>query len=147
MALHQTFDGLKAQVDYRPETMVWNAQGYTLDVLHTPSRTADTVRWRDVIVATGATDRVLPIPGWTLPGVYTLGGAQVALKYQGCAIGDAVVFAGTGPLLYLVAYQYAKAGGQVRAVLDTAQRDPRCLLPISSVLSGAPSAPTLYWSP
>ena len=119
-ALHNTFDGLQAQIDYRPNTLVWNAQGYTLDVLHTPSRTADTLRWREVIVATGATDRVLPIPGWTLPGVYTLGGAQVALKYQGCAIGDAVVFAGTGPLLYLVAYQYAKAGGKVLAVLDTA---------------------------
>ena len=119
-ALHQCFDALRDSLDYRPDTLVWNAQGYTLDTLHTPSRTADTVRWRDVIVATGATDRVLPIPGWTLPGAYTLGGAQVALKYQGCAIGDAVVFAGTGSLLYLVAYQYAKAGGTVRAVLDTA---------------------------
>ena len=56
-----------------------------------------------MIVATGATDRVLPFPGWTLPGVYTLGAAQVALKFQGCAIGERVVFAGTGPLLYLVA--------------------------------------------
>ena len=54
-----------------------------------------------------------------LPGVYTLGGAQVALKAQGCAIGERVVFAGTGPLLYLVAYQYAKAGANVVAVLDT----------------------------
>ncbi|MBB6576209.1 NADPH-dependent 2,4-dienoyl-CoA reductase/sulfur reductase-like enzyme [Comamonas odontotermitis] len=119
-ALHQAFDSLRPDIDYRPDTLVWNAQGHTLNLLHTASRTADTVRWRDVIVATGATDRVLPIPGWTLPGVYTLGGAQVALKYQGCAIGDAVVFAGTGPLLYLVAYQYAKAGGKVCAVLDTA---------------------------
>ncbi|MEF9962716.1 MAG: FAD/NAD(P)-binding oxidoreductase [Comamonas sp.] len=118
--LHQSFDRLRPQLDYRPDTLVWNAQGHTLDLLHTAWRTADTLRWRDLIVATGATDRVLPLPGWTLPGVYTLGGAQVALKYQGCAIGDAVVFAGTGPLLYLVAYQYAKAGGRVLAVLDTA---------------------------
>jgi NADPH-dependent 2,4-dienoyl-CoA reductase/sulfur reductase-like enzyme len=63
---------------------------------------------------------VLPVPGWTLPGVYTLGGAQVALKFQGCAIGSRVVLMGTGPLLYLVAYQYAKAGASVAAVLDTA---------------------------
>lgn len=145
MALHQTFDGLKAQVDYRPETMVWNAQGYTLDVLHTPSRTADTVRWRDVIVATGATDRVLPIPGWTLPGVYTLGGAQVALKYQGCAIGDAVVFAGTGPLLYLVAYQYAKAGGQVRAVLDTAAVTQRYKAAPAMLAQPAVTAKGMYY--
>jgi NADPH-dependent 2,4-dienoyl-CoA reductase/sulfur reductase-like enzyme len=61
------------------------------------------------------------MPGWTLPGVYTLGAAQTALKSQGCAIGRRIVFAGTGPLLYLVAYQYAKAGARVLAVLDTSR--------------------------
>ena len=48
-----------------------------------------------------------------------MGGAQVALKFQACAIGQKVVFAGSGPLLYLVAYQYAKAGANVMAVLDS----------------------------
>ena len=48
----------------------------------------------------------MPVPGWTLPGVFTLGGAQIALKDQGCAIGRRVVFVGTGPLLYLAAVQY-----------------------------------------
>lgn len=118
--LHATFDRLRPKLDYRPQTLVWNAQPDGLDLLHVPTREASALAWRDVIVATGATDRVLPLPGWTLPGVYTLGGAQVALKYQGCAIGDAVVLAGTGPLLYLVASQYAKAGAKVVAVLDTA---------------------------
>ena len=75
--------------------------------------------WSHLIIASGATDRIVPLPGWTLPGVYTLGGAQVAIKAQGCAIGRRTVLAGTGPLLYLVAYQYAKAGAQVAAVLDT----------------------------
>jgi hypothetical protein len=56
----------------------------------------------------------------TLPGVYSLGGAQVALKAQACAIGSLVVFAGTGPLLYLVAWQYLQAGAKVAAVLDSA---------------------------
>jgi NADPH-dependent 2,4-dienoyl-CoA reductase/sulfur reductase-like enzyme len=61
----------------------------------------------------------MPLPGWTLPGVYTLGGAQIALKHQGCAIGHRVAFLGAGPLLYLAAYQYAKAGAQVAAVVTT----------------------------
>ena len=74
-----------------------------------------------LILATGAMDRVIPFPGWTLPGVFTMGGAQVALKAQGCAIGAPVVFMGTGPLLYLVAYQYAHAGARVAAVLDTSR--------------------------
>lgn len=120
-ALHQSFDALREQVDYRPDSLVWNAQGDQLDVLHGPSQRTQRVPFKHVVVATGATDRVLPVPGWTLPGVYTLGGAQVALKFQGCAIGERVVFMGTGPLLYLVAYQYAKAGAKVVAVLDTAR--------------------------
>jgi len=120
-ALHQSFDALRAHVDYRPDSLVWNVQGDQLDVLHGPSQRTQRVAFSQLIVATGATDRVLPVPGWTLPGVYTLGGAQVALKFQGCAIGQRVVFMGTGPLLYLVAYQYAKAGARVVAVLDTAR--------------------------
>ncbi|OAK65680.1 FAD/NAD(P)-binding oxidoreductase [Variovorax paradoxus] len=120
-ALHQAFDALRGRIDHRPDSLVWNAQDNQLDVLHNPTRGTSRVPYSHLIVATGATDRVLPVPGWTLPGVYTLGGAQVALKFQGCAIGRRVVFMGTGPLLYLVAYQYAKAGVQVAAVLDTAR--------------------------
>ena len=63
-------------------------------------------------------DRALPFPGWTLPGVFTLGGAQIALKSQGVSIGRRVAFVGAGPLLPLVAHQYVEAGAQVVAVLD-----------------------------
>lgn len=117
--VHGAMAGILAQIDYRPETLVWNAEGGRLDLLC--RGVIDSVPYRQLIVATGAADRVLPFPGWTLPGVYTLGAAQVALKYQGCAIGERVVFAGSGPLLYLVAYQYAKTGARVAAVLDTAR--------------------------
>ena len=116
-AIHQTLDQLRGQLDYRPETLVWNAEAGLLDTLH--AGRADRLEYSGVIVATGATDRVLPVPGWTLPGVYSLGAAQIALKFQGCAIGERVVFAGSGPLLYLVAYQYARAGANVVAVLDS----------------------------
>jgi NADPH-dependent 2,4-dienoyl-CoA reductase/sulfur reductase-like enzyme len=117
-ALHETLDGLAERLDYRPETLVWNAEQGHLDTLC--GQRAGRVPYRRLIVATGATDRILPVPGWTLPGAYSLGAAQIALKYQGCAIGQRVVFAGSGPLLYLVAYQYAKAGAEVVAVLDSA---------------------------
>jgi NADPH-dependent 2,4-dienoyl-CoA reductase/sulfur reductase-like enzyme len=117
-AIHRTMAALQAQVDHRPETLVWSAEGRTLHLLR--GERASQLQHDGLIVATGATDRVLPFPGWTLPGVYTLGAAQVALKYQGCAIGARVVLAGTGPLLYLVAWQYAHAGADVAAVLDSA---------------------------
>lgn len=116
-AIHQALDQLREQLDYRPDTLVWNAEAGLLDTLHEGS--AARLEYSCVIIATGATDRILPVPGWTLPGVYSLGAAQIALKFQGCAIGERVVFAGSGPLLYLVAYQYAKAGANVVAVLDS----------------------------
>ena len=95
-ALHSSFDALASLIDYRPDSLVWNAHGGLLDVMHGPSQTTQRLHYQQLIVASGATDRVLPVPGWTLPGVYTLGGAQVALKFQGCSIGQHVVFMGTG---------------------------------------------------
>lgn len=123
-AVHRTLDELAPLIDYRPRTLVWNAEDQRLDLL-TDNR-ADSVEYSRLIVATGATDRILPVPGWTLPGVYSLGAAQIALKYQGCAIGERVALCGSGPLLYLVAYQYAKAGATVVAVLDSAPFSAQC---------------------
>lgn len=123
-AVHHTMDELAPLTDYRPQTLVWNAEDGRLDLLNN-GRT-DSIEYSRIIVATGATDRILPVPGWTLPGVYSLGAAQIALKYQGCAIGERVVFCGSGPLLYLVAYQYAKAGAKVLAVLDSAPFSAQC---------------------
>ncbi|MDJ0389709.1 FAD-dependent oxidoreductase [Roseomonas sp. E05] len=118
-ALHAAFDALKARADWRPETLAWHIRPGAKR-LHTLHRgTQAVVEYDAALLCTGAMDRVLPVPGWTLPGVTTLGGAQIALKAQGCGIGRRVVFLGSGPLLWLVAYQYAKAGAEVAAVLDT----------------------------
>lgn len=118
-ALHATLDGLKPRVDWRPETIAWHLRPGARS-LHLQRRGRhEALDYDALILCTGAIDRVIPIPGWTLPGVTTLGGAQIALKTQGCAIGAEVAFVGTGPLLWLVAYQYARAGARVAAVLDT----------------------------
>ncbi|CAG4897132.1 FAD/NAD(P)-dependent oxidoreductase [Paraburkholderia gardini] len=116
-ALHQSFDALKGKLDYLPETLVWNI---TPDTVHLMSGTRyRTLSFDSLIVCSGATDRLMPVKGWHFAGTYSLGGAQVALKSQGCAIGARTVMMGSGPLLYLVAAQYVKAGAQVAAVLDT----------------------------
>jgi NADPH-dependent 2,4-dienoyl-CoA reductase/sulfur reductase-like enzyme len=116
-ALHRDFDALRAHIDYLPDTLVWNV---TPKAVHLVSGT----RYRQLpfdvlLVCSGATDRLMPVPGWHFAGAYSLGGAQVALKSQGCAIGARTVMMGSGPLLYLVAAQYVKAGATVSAVLDT----------------------------
>jgi NADPH-dependent 2,4-dienoyl-CoA reductase/sulfur reductase-like enzyme len=75
-----------------------------------------------VIVATGALERPFPIPGWTLPGVMTAGGAQTLLKAQGLVPSGRTVMAGGGPLLWLLAAQILRAGGRLEAILDTTPR-------------------------
>ena len=115
--LHRAFDDLRRSLDYRAETLVW---GISEKRLHLSSGThADVLDFDALIIASGATDRLMPVKGWSLAGTYSLGGAQIALKAQACAIGRRVIFMGTGPLLYLVAAQYLKAGAGVAAVLDT----------------------------
>lgn len=61
----------------------------------------------------------MPVRGWTLPGVMSVGAAQTMLKTNGSGA-DGAVFAGSGPLFYLTIWQYLQAGLAVRAVVDTA---------------------------
>jgi NADPH-dependent 2,4-dienoyl-CoA reductase/sulfur reductase-like enzyme len=117
-AMHALFERLRPKIDYRPESLVFDIIDNELQVLG--GGRVEAVGFDALILATGAMDRVIPFPGWTQPGVFTLGAAQIALKHQGCAIGRRVAFLGTGPLLYLVAYQYARAGAEVAAVIGTA---------------------------
>lgn len=77
---------------------------------------------RRVVIATGALERPFPIPGWTLPGVMTAGGAQTLLKSSGLVPSGRTVIAGLGPLLWLLAAQILRAGGKVDAILDTTPR-------------------------
>lgn len=116
-AFHAQAAELCSRVDYRPETLAW---GVHERGVHLATRgAAQSVGYDALVLATGATDRIMPVPGWTLPGVFTLGGAQAVLKDQGCLIGRRVVFCGSSPLLYLAAVQYLRAGGEVAAVIDT----------------------------
>ncbi len=115
--LHRSFDRLRAAIDYRPDTLVWNLTPGQLCCVSQGRHT--TVDYDALILCTGATDRLMPIDGWQLAGTYSLGGAQIALKNQAVSIGHRVLFMGSGPLLYLVASQYVKAGANVAAVLDT----------------------------
>ncbi|MDR0431722.1 MAG: FAD-dependent oxidoreductase, partial [Bifidobacteriaceae bacterium] len=69
-----------------------------------------------LVIATGAYDRVLPFPGWDLPGVYAAGGAQAMAKGEGIAVGRRVIVGGTGPLLLPVAASLLEAGARVVGV-------------------------------
>lgn len=70
-----------------------------------------------VLIAAGCQDLAVPLPGWTLPGVYAAGGIQAFVKSQQIVPGDRILLAGTHPLQLLIAAQIVKAGGTVSAVL------------------------------
>ncbi|MDQ0123140.1 NADPH-dependent 2,4-dienoyl-CoA reductase/sulfur reductase-like enzyme [Pseudomonas lini] len=72
-----------------------------------------------VLLATGAMERPFPITGWTLPGVMSAGAAQILLKSAGLAPSEPVVLVGCGPLLYLLGWQYLRAGVTIKALVDT----------------------------
>lgn len=73
-----------------------------------------------LILATGARERFLPFPGWTLPGVMGVGGAQALVKSGLDPAGKRIVVAGTGPLLLAVAASLARAGAVVQGIFEQA---------------------------
>lgn len=77
------------------------------------------LRAKRVILCSGAMERPFPIPGWTLPGVMTAGAAQILLKSADTVPTQPAVLAGCGPLLYLLAWQYVRAGVSIAAIIDT----------------------------
>lgn len=80
--------------------------------------TALFVQGRALIIATGARERFLPFPGWTLPNVVGVGGAQALLKSGLAVRGKRVVVAGSGPLLLPVAASLASAGAKLAIVAE-----------------------------
>ena len=72
-----------------------------------------------IILATGAMERPTPFPGWTLPGVMTVGAAQTLFKESMLLPDKSPVIAGTGPLIYLYAKQMIDAGHKPAIILDT----------------------------
>ena len=81
-------------------------------------------RWRAkaVVSATGTSERVIPVPGWTTPGVIGLAAATVLLKAQQMVPGETTVVAGCGPLVTAVTASIVKGGGRVAAMVDVASR-------------------------
>jgi thioredoxin reductase len=107
-----------APVDYFNGTAVWHV---TPDktVYYLKDGTAGCLNGKRLLIATGAMERPVPIPGWTLPGVIGAGAVDVMLKSSGMVPKGRLVLAGTGPLLYQVTCHLIECGADVEALLDT----------------------------
>lgn len=78
------------------------------------------MQWSKLVLCTGARERLLPFPGWTLPGVTGAGGLQALIKGGMPVRGERIVIAGTGPLLLAAAATARKAGANVLLVAEHA---------------------------
>ncbi len=90
----------------------WTVEYVKDDVIHS-------LKGRSLLLATGAQERPVPFPGWTLPGVMTVGAAQILLKTAGQLPQGPVIVAGSGPLPLLYLQQMRMAGAKPVAYLDT----------------------------
>lgn len=109
----------RAGVAYRADAQVWQIErGFT--IYATRGGAVETIGAKAVIIAVGATERPVPIPGWTLPGVMTVGAGQILLKTSAIVPEAPIVIAGQGPLMLLYATQLLRAGIRPVAILDTA---------------------------
>ena len=104
--------------DYLPGTRMWYLEpGF--QVFMSRQGAAFSRRVRAVLLATGAQERPVPRPGWTLPGVLTVGAAQILLKTSAQIPDQPVWIAGSGPLPILYLHQLLALGGKVAGFLDT----------------------------
>jgi len=139
-------DGLRTHVNagavtHLTDHHVWfverHADRFTVHALLGPEQEDPAaVRADAVLLATGGYEKVLPFPGWTLPGVLTAGGAQAMLKGNLAAPGRTAVVAGTGPLLLPVATGLAAAGVEIAALVESA--DPKAFVRRSRALAAQP---------
>ncbi len=104
---------------WEPESSVIDSPGSGVVRVERPGRPHD-VPWDRLVIATGARERFLPFPGWTLPGVMGAGGLQAMVKSGLPIAGKRIVVAGSGPLLLAVAAALNREGGKIEGIFEQA---------------------------
>lgn len=136
------------RLDHSAITYLAGASVWQVDpdgtVAFTVDGAARLARGQRVLLANGALERAMPLPGWTLPGVMTAGAAQILLK-SSVVVPERAVLVGAGPLVYLVAAQMVRAGTPPLALVETQRPGdmlralrhlPRALLGCGTLLKG-----------
>jgi sarcosine oxidase, subunit alpha len=109
------------------EVTTWTlSEGWNIQISGT---TEKTIQSKALLLATGAIEKALPIPGWTLPGVYSIGAAQTFTNLHHIAIGKRVMVVGIDPLALSVVMEMKHAGIDVVGVALPPQ------LPMNQALS------------
>jgi len=107
-----------SSIEYLSGTQVWQVEPAGR-IFYRRNDVAGILQAKKILIAPGAMERPMPVPGWTLPGVLTCGAGQTVLKANGLAPKGRFVLAGCGPLLLLLAAQLTRCGIKPTAILQT----------------------------
>jgi thioredoxin reductase len=108
-------------VEVWSDTEVWGTFPDRVLAIHREGRSLR-LQAGALVLATGAYDRPVAFPGWTLPGVVTAGGTTALIKSQRILPGRRVLLAGTGPLLLAAAAALARGGAEIAGIAVAASR-------------------------
>jgi NADPH-dependent 2,4-dienoyl-CoA reductase/sulfur reductase-like enzyme len=120
--LHALLVALQSQQNfsYWPSTRVIAPLGAQGLLLESAEHGGVSITYDRLILATGARERLLPFPGWTLPGVTGAGALQALIKGGMPVRDERIVIAGSGPLLMAALATAREAGARVIAVVEQA---------------------------
>ncbi|WP_293449245.1 NAD(P)/FAD-dependent oxidoreductase [Planktotalea sp.] len=114
-------DVLASDITHIEGARVWQIEtGWTLHVLR--KDVSSELTCKSLVLATGAREYVQPVPGWTTSGVLGLAGATALFKQSLTPPGKRTIVSGTGPLVFFVASEIRRLGGEVAAVVTPNSR-------------------------
>jgi len=115
-------DRVKDKISLYLNTEVWDIVDQRVVLLYSNSSSAEQVkriRGDRLIISVGAFEKAIPFPGWTLPGVFSVGGLNTLVK-KGVVPGKRFLIAGTGPLQLVLANHLINAGAGLSAIVNAA---------------------------
>lgn len=114
IAQQLTLEAEKLGVQIFTNTVVWSVkEGWEVELT---GSVKGTLTAKALLLATGSIEKALPVPGWTLPGVYTVGAAQTFTNLHRVCVGRKVIIVGIDPLSLSVMTEMKKAGIEVIGV-------------------------------
>ncbi len=128
----------RSNVSYMPNTTVWGMPSQKTVAYAGPTQSGR-IQASSIVIATGAQEKSLPFPGWTLPGVISAGGCLNLAKAHGLVPTERMVVAGNGPLVLVASATMIAAGADIAAIVE-AQTDINL---VASAISGISKAPDI----
>lgn len=118
--LCKDFSGVQDKISVYLDTEVWDVVDQRIVYIYSKGDSAKQVKRinsKKLIISIGAFERAIPFSGWTLPGVFSVGGLNSLIK-KGVLPGKRFLLAGTGPLQLVLAHHLIHAGATIIAIVD-----------------------------